>query len=36
MSEDVHIRQIIKYTDYKQFGSSVRILGPDELQQPAK
>jgi hypothetical protein len=36
MSEDVHLRQIIKYTDYKQFGSSVRILGPDELKQQSK
>jgi len=26
MAQDVHIRDIIKYSDYKQFGSTVRIL----------
>jgi hypothetical protein len=26
MSEDVHIRDTIKYTDYKQFGSTVKII----------
>ena len=27
MAQDVHIRDVIKYTDYKQFGSTIRILG---------
>jgi hypothetical protein len=26
LTEDVHLRQIVKYTDYKQFGSKIRIL----------
>ncbi len=26
MAEDVHIREVVKYTDYKQFGSSSTIL----------
>jgi hypothetical protein len=26
MTEDVHLRQIVKYTDYKQFGSKIRII----------
>ncbi len=26
MAQDVHIRNIVKYTDYKQFGSTIRIL----------
>lgn len=26
MAEDVHIRNIVKYTDYKQFGSSMKII----------
>ncbi len=26
MAQDVHIRDIIKYTDYKRFGSSIKIL----------
>ena len=26
MSEDVHIRDTIKYTDYKQFGSTIKII----------
>jgi hypothetical protein len=30
MSEDYHVREIIKYTDYKQFGSSIRIIYPSE------
>jgi hypothetical protein len=30
MSEDVHIREIIKYTDYKQYGSSIRIIYPSD------
>jgi hypothetical protein len=26
MGEDVHVRQTVKYTDYKQFGSSSTII----------
>jgi hypothetical protein len=26
MSEDVHLRDVIKYTDYKQFGSTSKII----------
>ena len=26
MAQDVHVRDIIKYTDYKQFGSSIRLI----------
>ena len=26
MSQDVHIRDTIKYTDYKRFGSTVKII----------
>jgi hypothetical protein len=26
MAEDVHIRNLVKYTDYKQFGSSMKII----------
>jgi hypothetical protein len=26
MANDVHIRDIIKYSDYKRFGSTVRVL----------
>lgn len=41
LSNDVHIREFVKYTDYKQFKSSVRILfngeevqnAPDQQQQ---
>lgn len=29
MEEDVHIRDIIKYTDYKRFGTSMRIVSVD-------
>lgn len=29
MGEDVHIRDVIKYTDYKQFGSTMRIVSVD-------
>jgi hypothetical protein len=41
MSEDVHIRDIIKYTDYKRFGSTMKIVSvdgdaPQNTQQPAK
>jgi len=35
MSEDVHIREIIKYTDYKQFGSSFRIVETNEIKPDA-
>jgi hypothetical protein len=30
MANDVHLRETIKYSDYKQFGSKVRILYNDE------
>jgi hypothetical protein len=35
LSNDVHIREIVKYTDYKRFGSSVRIttVGGAEVEQ---
>jgi len=46
MAEDVHIRDIIKYTDYKRFGSSSKIIyegqditpqqNPQGQPQPAK
>jgi len=47
LAEDVHIRDIIKYTDYKQFGSTTKIIydgqditapekAPDPQQQPKK
>jgi hypothetical protein len=26
MADDVHIRDIIKYTDYKRFGSTAKII----------
>jgi len=29
MAEDVHIRDVIKYTDYKQFGSTMKIVSVD-------
>lgn len=29
VSEDVHIRDVIKYTDYKQFGSTMKIVSVD-------
>jgi hypothetical protein len=35
-SEDIHIREIIKYTDYKQFGSSFRIVDTEEIKADAK
>jgi hypothetical protein len=40
MAQDVHIRDIIKYTDYKQFGSTTKIIydgqdiTPPAVQQP--
>jgi hypothetical protein len=37
MAEDVHIRDIIKYTDYKQFGSTMKIVSVDgEVQDGQK
>jgi hypothetical protein len=35
MAQDVHIRDVIKYTDYKQFGSTMKIVSVDG-EQPAK
>jgi hypothetical protein len=41
LGEDVHIREIVKYADYKRFGSSVRItyqgqeVEKDDTPQPA-
>jgi hypothetical protein len=35
LSEDVHIRDIIKYTDYKQFGSTMKIVSVDG-EEPGK
>lgn len=34
MGEDVHIRDIIKYSDYKRYGSTMRIVSVDGEQQP--
>jgi len=42
MGEDVHVRQTVKYTDYKQFGSTTTIIfngqeipnNPDTTKQP--
>ena len=34
-AQDVHIRDVIKYTDYKQFGSTMKIVSVDG-EQPAK
>lgn len=36
LAQDVHVRQTVKYTDYKQFGSSSTILydGQDVSKQP--
>jgi hypothetical protein len=32
MAQDVHLRETIKYSDYKQFGSTVKIIyGDDEI-----
>ncbi|HZB88464.1 MAG TPA: hypothetical protein VE291_07400 [Terracidiphilus sp.] len=38
LAQDVHIRDIIKYTDYKQFGSTSRIIydGKDITPQPGQ
>jgi hypothetical protein len=40
MAEDVHIRDIIKYTDYKRYGSTIQLIfdgeapNPNQNQQP--
>jgi hypothetical protein len=35
MQEDVHIRETIKYTDYKRFGSTSKIFyGDQEVKNP--
>jgi hypothetical protein len=34
-AQDVHIRDVIKYTDYKQFGSTMKIVSVDG-EQPGK
>jgi hypothetical protein len=35
LGQDVRVRQTIKYTDYKQYGSSIKILyGDKELENP--
>lgn len=41
MADDVHIRDVIKYTDYKRFGSTSRIIfngeeAPPEQKKPKK
>ena len=36
LSDDVHIRDVIKYTDYKQFGSTMKIVSVDGEQQKDK
>jgi hypothetical protein len=39
MGEDVHIRDTIKYTDYKRFGSTAKIISTEEIptdQKPPK
>lgn len=38
MAQDVHIRDIVKYTDYKRFGSTSRIIfdGKDISSQPGQ
>jgi len=34
MAQDVHVRDIIKYTDYKRFGSSIQLIFGDEAPNP--
>jgi hypothetical protein len=34
--QDIHIREIVKYEDYKRFGSSVKILGGQEVPEQKK
>jgi len=39
LAEDVHMRDVIKYTDYKQFGSTMKIVyvdGEEKAPQPAQ
>ena len=42
MGEDVHIRDVVKYTDYKRFGSTSKIIfqgqdiTPNQPNQPGK
>jgi hypothetical protein len=36
MSTDIHVREIIKYSDYKQFGSTFRILDTTEIKPDAE
>lgn len=36
MAQDVHVRDVIKYTDYKQFGSSSRVLYEGQDITPPK
>ena len=37
MAQDVHVRNVVKYTDYKQFGSTIKILDDvQEVPQPSK
>jgi hypothetical protein len=36
IAEEIHVREIIKYTDYKQFGSSFRIVDTEEIKPDAK
>jgi hypothetical protein len=37
MAQDVHIRDTVKYTDYKQFGSTTKIIYEgQEISQPQK
>jgi hypothetical protein len=41
MADDVHMRDVIKYTDYKQFGSTMKIVSvdgeePGKAPQPAQ
>jgi len=36
MAQDVHIRDIIKYTDYKRFGSTSKIIYEGQDVTPDK
>jgi len=36
MAEDVHMRDVVKYTDYKQFGSTMKIVSVDGEQPQGK
>jgi len=35
VSQDVHMRDVIKYTDYKQFGSTMKIVSVDGVEPQA-